>query len=176
MTKFPKILKLLLIASTGLLLCQCASNSNTLSGGTGGAPNMGGPSAQERAAAISSEPTGNFFYGRRYFVQKTRFWGYLREPRQPASKAKLVIFEESAKRAPDRKPETGPPGNRFGFDHNYQYRIYGNYTGREAYEPNSNQFLPVFRLTNYQLLDKNPGWLFSPRDHYDSYRVTLTPR
>ncbi len=159
------------------LLCQCASSpGSSVLKASGGPPNMGGPSAQERTVAIKSEPTGNFYYGRRYLVQKTRFWGYLREPRQPASKAKLVIFEESAKRSPDRKSETGPSGSRYGFDHNYEYRISGNYTGREAYEPNSNQFLPIFRLTNYQLLDKNPGWLFSPKDHYDPYRLTLAPR
>lgn len=149
-------------------------------GGTGnyrhfGSPNMGGPSLEARKAQIGSEPTGDFFYGRRYYVAKTRFWGYLRKPRQPWSKARLVIFREDKKRNPDRLPEDGPPGRSYGFDQNYEYRIYGYYTGETNYEPNSNQFLPEFMLTGYEVLDRRPGWLFSPEDHYDEYRITLLP-
>lgn len=134
---------------------------------------MGGPTAEERAASISNEATGDFFYGRRYYVKKTRFWGYLREPRKSAKKAKLVIFKEDRKHAPDRMFEVSSSG--YGHDQNYEYKIRGNYTGETAYDPNSNQFLPVFRLTGYELIDRNPGWLFSPSDHYDPIRVTLLP-
>lgn len=141
-----------------------------------GAGNMGGPSPEERAAKIASEPTGDFFYGRRYYVQKTRFWGYVRQPRQPWTKAKLVILREDRSHAPDRLPEDGPADQRYGFDQNYDYRLRGFYTGETAYEPNSNQFLPVFMLTGYELLDRNPGWLFQPNDRYDPQRVTLVPR
>jgi hypothetical protein len=137
---------------------------------------MGGPTAEARAAAIASEPTGDFYYGRRYHVDKTRFWGYLRKPRQPASQAKLVLFKEDRKKNPDRLPEDAPPGRRFSFDNNYEYRIKGYYTGSEAYDPNSNRFLPVFMLTDYDLLDRDPGWLFSPEDHYNRRSVTLRPR
>ena len=137
---------------------------------------MGGPTVAERSAAITSEPTGDFFYGRRYYVQKTRFWGYLRKPRQSANQAKLVILKEDRKKAPDRLPESGSSGNHYGFDNNYEYRIRGNYTGEQAYDPNSNQFLPVFRLSDYELINRNPGWLFSPKDYYDPYAVTLVPR
>lgn len=150
-----------------LVLAHCGST------GTG---NMGGPTVEERNARIAGEATGDFFYGRRYFVHKTRFWGYLRQPRQPWSKAKLVIFHEGSKLNPDRLPENGPPGQRYSFDQNYEYKIRGNFTGREAYEPNSNQFLPVFRLTGYEVVDRQPGWLFRPDDRYDPYRITLVPR
>lgn len=160
------------LAGICAVLCQCAGTGG---GGFGGSPNMGGPTAEERKAEIASEPTGDFFYGRRYYVMKTRFWGYLRSPRQSANKAKLVIFEENQKRNPDRLPEDGPSGQRYGFDNNYEYRIRGNYTGETAYDPNSNQFLPVFRLTGYDVVNRNPGWLFTPSDHYDPYRVTLRP-
>lgn len=135
---------------------------------------MGGPSAEERQAQIANEPTGDFFYGRRYFVERTRFWGYLRKPRQSASTAKLVIFKEDRKRAPDRLPENSS-GASYGFDNNFEYRIKGYYTGEEGYDPNSNQFLPVFMLTDYEVVDRNPGWLFSPSDHYKPFRVTLYP-
>ena len=118
-------IKLALVSLASCWLCQCASTSY-------GPPNMGGPTAEARAAAIAAEPTGDFFYGRRYHVYKTRFWGYLREPRQPASQAKLVFFQEDFKKAPDRLPEDGPSTTSFGFDNNYQYRIRGYYTGKEA--------------------------------------------
>ncbi len=164
-------LKWALISGFCYFLCQCAGSS----GGSGDPPNMGGPTQAERNAAISNEATGDFYYGRRYHVKKTRFWGYIRKPRQSAKNAKLVIFDESVKRAPDRLPENGPSGAQYAFDNNYEYKIRGNYTGQEAYDPNSNQFLPVFRLTGYEAVDRNPGWLFSPSDHYDPYTVTLTP-
>lgn len=145
-------------------------------GSLGGGPNMGGPTVEERNAKIAGEPTGDFYYGRRYFVNKTRFWGYLRKPREPWSKAKLVMFHEGRKTNPDRYPENGPPGQRYAFDNNFEYKVYGRYIGREAYEPNSDQFLPVFQLNGYQVVDRQPGWLFRPDDHYDPYQITLVPR
>ncbi len=151
------------------MLTQCAGTST-------GSGNMGGPTVEERQARIASEPTGDFFYGRRYYVEKTRFWGYLRKPRQPWSRARLVIFREDRKRSPDRLPEAGPAGAQYGFDQNYDYRIRGHYTGAEAYDPNSNQFLPEFMLAGYEVIDRQPGWLFRPDDRYNRNRVTLLPR
>ncbi|MEI6653785.1 MAG: hypothetical protein WCP45_03380 [Verrucomicrobiota bacterium] len=137
---------------------------------------MGGPTEAARDAKIASEPTGDFYYGRRYFVEKTRFWGYVRQPRQPWSRAKLVIFKEQKKTNPDRLPEDGPEGQRYAFDNNYEYRLRGHFTGREDYEPNSNQFLKEFMLTGYEVVDPNPGWLFRSNDHYERLRITLYPR
>jgi hypothetical protein len=137
--------------------------------------NLGGPTVAERNAKIASEPTGDFYYGRRYFVEKTRFWGYIREPRQPWSRAKLVILNEAKKLAPDRLGENGPEGQRYSADSNTEYRIHGYYTGHNAYDPNSNQFLPEFMLTGYQVLDRHPGWLFRPNDRYDRFRISMVP-
>jgi hypothetical protein len=138
--------------------------------------NLGGPSVEERNAKIASEPTGDFFYGRRYFVEKTRFWGYVRQPRQSWNRAKLVIFREEKKHSPDRLPENGAPGQRYSFDNNTEYRLRGYYTGQQAYDPNSNQFLAEFMLTGYEVLDRQPGWLFRPDDRYDRNRITMIPR
>jgi hypothetical protein len=157
------------LALVSCLLTQCGVSSL-------GSGNLGGPTVEARNAQIASEPTGDFYYGRRYFVEKTRFWGYLRQPRQAASRAKLVIFREDKKRNPDRLPEDGPPDQRYSHDANTEYRIYGNYTGKQAYDPNSNQFLPEFMLSRYEVLDRKPGWLFRPDDRYDRNRVTLLPR
>ena len=162
------------IWKTALLVPVCALLSQC--GAPMGGGNLGGPTVEERNAKIDSEPTGSFYYGRRYFVEKTRFWGYLREPRQSWSRAKLVIMREDRKTTPDRLPENGPPGARYGYDNNHEYRIQGYYTGNKAYDPNSNQFLPEFMLTGYELLDSRPGWLFSPSDRYDRFRITMTPR
>ncbi len=138
-------------------------------------PNMGGPTAEVRQQMISTEARGNFYYGRRYYVNKTRFWGYLRKPGQPATSAKLVMFNESKRRQPDRFSENGSGNQKYGFDNNYEYKIYGYYTGKTVYEINSNQFLPEFMLTNYAVVSKDPGWLFSPRDSYDPNNITLRP-
>jgi hypothetical protein len=162
-------LKLAFLTVACVALCQCAGSSPS------GPPNMGGPTEEARQAAIASEPTGNFYYGRRYYVEKTRFWGYLREPRQSAEKSKLVIFQENRRKNPDRLPEDGPSDARYGFDNNYEYRIYGNYTGRKAYDPNSNRVLPVFSLTDYEVVNRDPGWLFSPKDYFHPLRFTLWP-
>ena len=159
---------LFLLALAAVFLPSC-SDSLSDSG------NMGSlPPPNVRKAQIAAEPQGDFYYGRRYFVKKTRFWGYLRTPGQSAKNAKLVIFNEAKKKNPDRFQEDGPSPN-YGFDNNYEYKIYGRYTGRTLYEPNSNQFLPEFLLTNYDLITREPGWLFSPSDYYNPVQVTLLP-
>jgi hypothetical protein len=159
---------MLLLAPLCALLCHCGASM--------GGGNLGGPTVEERNAKIASEPTGDFYYGRRYFVEKTRFWGYLRQPRQPWSRAKLVVMREDRKLQPDRLPENGGAEGSYAFDSNYEYRIRGYYTGREVYEPNSNQFLPEFMLTGYELQESKPGWLFRPDDRYDRLRITMMPR
>jgi hypothetical protein len=161
---------MVLLGALCTLLTQCGPTTS------GGPSNLGGPTVEERNARIASEPSGDFFYGRRYYVEKTRFWGYVRQPRQSASRSKLVIIREDKKRSPDRLSENGPPGNRYGYDSNYEYRLNGYYTGQTSYDPNSNQFLPEFMLTGYQVVDRNPGWLFRPDDRYDRFRITMLPR
>jgi hypothetical protein len=138
--------------------------------------NLGGPTLEHREAAIASEATGDFYYARRYFVEKTRFWGYVRKPRQPWSRGKLVMMREDQKQVPDRLPEDGTGGRPYAFDQNFEYRLRGYFTGQEAYDPNSNQFLEEFMLTGYELVDQQPGWLFRPDDRYDRRRITLRPR
>lgn len=161
------IVRAMLLAGACMALCRCGP----LAGG-----NLGGPTMEERVAAIAAEPEGDHYIGRRYYVQKTRFWGYLREPRQPWSKARLVMMRESRVAVPDRLPEEGPSGARYGFDQNHEYRIRGRYTGREVYDPNSNQFLPEFEPEGFELIASDPGWIFRPDDRYDSRRITLWPR
>lgn len=161
--------RLVLLGASCFLLTQCGTSSL-------GSGNMGGPTVEARNAAIAQEPSGDFYYGRRYFVEKTRFWGYVRQPRQPWSRAKLVIFREDKMHSPDRFPENSNSEQRYAFDNNFEYRLRGYYTGREAYDPNSNQFLAEFMLTGYDLVDRKPGWLFRPDDRYVRNRITVVPR
>lgn len=161
---------------TGLAVCIFLTQCGPVSGGGSGGVKLGGPSVAERHAQIASEPTGNFYYGRRYYIEKTRFWGYVRKPREPWSRAKLVLMDESRTRTPDRFSENGPPGRRYGQDANHEYRITGSFTGRTGYDPNSNQFLPIFRPAEFTLINRQPGWLFTPEDRYDRYRITMLPR
>lgn len=171
MTKRTLLRFFFAVAAAGTL-SHCA-----LSGPGGSGPgNMGGPPIAERNEKISAEQGGDYFIGRRYFVEKTRFWGYLRAPRSSWNNAKLVVFREDRKHSPDRLSENGPSGNRYSFDQNYEYKIRGNYTGRNVYDPNSDKALPEFLLTSYEVINKDPGWLFTPGDRYDKQRLTLGPR
>lgn len=135
------------------------------------------PAEQARAARIAAEPAGNYWIGRRYVTFKTRFWGFLRRPGEPWSESKLVIMNEKMIKVPDRLPEPGTPNDdlpgptAFGFDHNYEYRVRGRFSGENVYDPNSNAFLPEFIPTSFELANQSPGWLFDPNEAYDPERL-----
>ncbi len=123
------------------------------------------PQVRARNEIIAMEPPGNYYIGRRWWTDGTRFWGYLREPGKPWSTAKLVIMNESIIKQPDRIPEEGSL-KVHGYDHNYEYRVWGSYTGAMVYDPNSNFKIPEFRLSKYELIAENPGFLFHPGESY----------
>ena len=171
MTTLRKACFTLLAISTSSLLSSCGGGGGYNQGRPG---NLGPlPTPAERSAQIANEEKGDFYYGRRYYVQKTRFWGYVRKPGEQWKDSKLVLINESQKHQPDRFSENGTGDKRYGFDQNYEYKLYGRFNGNKAYDPNSNLFLPEFQLTNYSLVNKNPGWIFDPNDYYDPTRVTL---
>lgn len=121
-----------------------------------------------RHAAIVAEPRGDYFIGRRFHIERTQFWGYLRRPGQSWDSSKLVMFNEDEKLQPDRLqeiPSDGSPAH--GFDHNREYRVTGHFTGQKIYDPNSDLFLPEFKLTGYELINDAPGWLFNPKERFD---------
>ena len=103
---------------------------------------------------IQAEPPGNYFIGRRYYIQNFHFWGYIRRPGQPWSTAQLVMLNENKKLAPDREQIN------FGFDNNYEYKLYGHFSGDTVYEPASNSVYPEFVLTGYELISTNPAPIF----------------
>ena len=121
----------------------------------------------ERQARIAVEPVGDYWIGRRWWTRGTRFWGYVRRPRQQWSEAKLVMMYEGFKHTPDRLPEEAVSGQVHGFDPNYEYRMYGNFSsGDPIYDPNSDLILPEFMLRDYELISTNPGFLFRPDERY----------
>ncbi|MEM7388200.1 MAG: hypothetical protein AAF514_24970 [Verrucomicrobiota bacterium] len=139
-------------------------------GGSFGGSNH--PALLRRQEAIRQEPRGDYYIGRRYFVQGGRFWGYLRRPGEPWTKSKMIVINESRRRTPDRLPEAPKPGSPgHGMDHNTEYRISGYFSGDQVYEPNANLILPEFVLTNYQVLNKKPGFLFHPHEKYHPRRL-----
>jgi hypothetical protein len=130
------------------------------------------PMVDEKLAArrlqIAGEARGDWFIGRRYYIERTQFWGYLRRPGQSWDDAKLVMMNESQKRVPDRLPEMpGGDGPAHGYDHNREYRMWGYFTGKKIYDPNSDLFLPEFMLTNWEVKNESPGWLFHPKEKMD---------
>jgi hypothetical protein len=108
----------------------------------------------ENASRISGETPGDYFIGRRYFKTNYKFWGYVRRPGQPWSTSQLVMLNEKRKLAPDRE------ANSFGSDNNYEYKLYGGFSGDKVYEPASNTIYPEFVLTKYELISTNPPPIF----------------
>lgn len=157
------------------LLSGCSTPVSSTNNNRVGRLSANHPAIQARNAQIAAEPRGNHYYGRRFWLEGTRFWGFLREPGQPWHEAKLVVMNESVKHTPDRLPEVNPGGRAFGYDHNYEYRITGRYTGKRAYDPNSNQVLPEFLLTGYEVVSERPGFLFHPDQKFEKNKVPKPP-
>lgn len=103
---------------------------------------------------IRQETPGNYFVGRRYFKRDYKFWGYVRRPGQPWSTAQLVMLNEQSKIAPDRELGT------LGSDNNYEYKLYGDFSGQTVYEPASNGFYPEFVLKAYELRNATPPLIY----------------
>ena len=126
----------------------------------------------QRNAAIAAEPQGDYFIGRRCFIDRTQFWGYLRRPGQTWDRSKLVIFSEKLAKVPDRVPEAPTDGGLArGFDHNWEYKIWGYFSGARVYDPNSDLILPEFVLQRYEVINRSPGWLFKPGERFKGDRL-----
>jgi hypothetical protein len=108
----------------------------------------------QAAQQIAAEVPGDYFIGRRYYKPDFKFWGYVRRPGQPWSSAQMVMLNEKQKLAPDREQRD------FGFDNNYEYKLFGNFSGERVYEPASNTIYPEFVLKGYQLISTNPVPIF----------------
>lgn len=165
LTTIRKTFPVLSLMGAAFLLSSCATK------GTGGSSYANHPAMLKRKAEIATEPAGDYWIGRRWWTEGTRFWGYLRRPREPWSSAKLVVFNEHEKHQPDRLAESPETGPAHGFDHNHEYKIFGHFSGQTIYDPNSNLLLPEFILASYELISANPGFLFQPGEAYNPKRL-----
>ncbi len=109
----------------------------------------------DMAQKYAAEAPGDYLIGRRYYKADFKFWGYVRKPGQSWSESKLVMLNENQKLAPDRERLD------FGSDNNYEYKLYGYFSGDRVYEPASNTVYPEFVLKNYQLISTNPPPIFA---------------
>jgi len=64
------------------------------------------------------------------------------------------MLNEKEKLAPDRERL------EFGSDNNYEYKLYGHFSGDKVYEPASNGVYPEFVLQGYELISTNPPPIF----------------
>jgi hypothetical protein len=108
----------------------------------------------EMAQRIAAEPPGDYYVGRRYYKPVYKFWGYVRRPGQPWSSAQMVMLNEKQKLAPDRERLS------FGSDNNYEYKLFGYFSGDKVYEPASNTVYPEFILKSYEVISTNPSPIF----------------
>src|ERR671932_759940 len=106
------------------------------------------------AQKYAAETPGDYFIGRRYYKPDFKFWGYVRRPGQPWSESQLVMLNEKQKLAPDRERLD------FGSDNNYEYKLFGYFSGDKVYEPASNTIYPEFVLKGYDLISTNPPPIF----------------
>jgi hypothetical protein len=111
------------------------------------------PEAAERAKA---EQPGDYFIGRRLVGQHFFFWGYVKKSGESWDRAKLVMLNEKIALAPDRAR------NAVGSDNNFEYRLYGYFSGDHVYESASGRFLPEFVLKKAELIDSKPPAIFPP--------------
>jgi hypothetical protein len=146
----------LIIAAAALLLVGCETTEDQFT-----------QSQTLLNRTIAGEPPGNYFVGRRFYRKNFFFWGYIRQPRQPWSSAKLVMMNEQKMLAPDRQ------ANKAGFDSNFEYRLQGYFSGQTVYEPASNSFYPEFVLTSYKLISEHPPQIFREAKALDPDRLYI---
>ncbi|MDZ4288834.1 MAG: hypothetical protein U0984_12790 [Prosthecobacter sp.] len=148
-----------------LLLSACQTTGTSTSPGAA-------QQIEYRRLSIASEARGDYYIGRRFHIEHTHFWGYVRRPGEGWDKSRLVMMNERFQKVPDRLPEI-PAGMSpaYGYDNNCEYRLWGSFSGRKAYDPNSNLILPEFVLRRAELISDSPGWIFRPDERFDGQHL-----
>lgn len=119
--------------------------------------------------AIRAETPGDYFIGRRFYKQDYKFWGWVRQPGQPWSSAKLVMLNEQKVLAPDRQQ------GHIGADNDFEYRLSGYFSGDKVYEPASDTIYPEFVITGYEIRSTSPPLIFAEKRSIDPAVRLLTP-
>jgi hypothetical protein len=137
------LLRLLLLVAFG-----------SISGCATADPQRAGAARATMLAEIKAEKPGSYYIGRRYYKVDYKFWGFIRKPGQPWSTARMVMLNEQQKFAPDREK------GKLGEDNDYEYKLFGDFSGQTVYEPASNGFYPEFVLKGYELRSTNPARIY----------------
>ncbi len=160
MRAFSRLILGLQLASAAFIFAGCESTPQGIQA-----------AKTQLAARYAAEAPGDYYIGRRYYKPDYKFWGYVRRPGQPWSTSKMVMLNEKRKLAPDREHLS------FGSDNNYEYKLFGHFSGETVYEPASNGFYPEFVLERYEVLSTNPPPIFAsqvdPRIQAQTTRYTI---
>lgn len=105
-------------------------------------------------ASIAQEKSGNYYIGRRFYKFDYHMWGWVKKPGEPWKQAQLVMMNEQKTLVPNRAQ------GKIGSDNDYEYFLYGFYSGDKVYEPASDAFYPEFVLTKAVLIDKAPPLIY----------------
>jgi hypothetical protein len=104
--------------------------------------------------SIAHEKPGDYYVGRRFYKIDYHMWGWVKKPGERWKQAQLVMLNEQKMLAPDRAE------HRIGSDNDYEYFLYGFYSGDKVYEPASDHWYPEFVLVKAILVDKKPPLLY----------------
>ena len=105
-------------------------------------------------ASLAQEKPGNYYIGRRFYKVDYHMWGWVKKPGEPWKQAQLVMMNEQKMLAPNRAQ------GKIGSDNDYEYFLYGFYSGDKVYEPASDHFYPEFVLTKAVLVHKTPPLIY----------------
>ena len=105
-------------------------------------------------ASLAQEKPGTYYVGRRFYKVDYHMWGWVKKPGEPWKQAQLVMMNEQRTLAPRRAQ------GKIGSDNDYEYFLYGFYSGDKVYEPASDHFYPEFVLTKAVLVDKTPPLIY----------------
>jgi len=107
------------------------------------------------------DTSGPAYIGHRAAIERYAGWGWIKSDGSAWNRSQWVVLEEV--------PRTMPAPGRFlehpDNDNNYRYRLYGQWMDYQAYEPNFDIFVPVFKLKGFELVGpaSRPGGLRLPR-------------
>ena len=112
------------------------------------------PPPTERPRTIPprhGDTSGTVYEGHRAVIDRYAGWGWIKRENEPWSRARWAMIEEE----PGVRMAPGRFLRRPNEDDNNQYRLYGEWASYEGYEPNFDVFVPVFRITGFELI--GPG-------------------
>lgn len=100
----------------------------------------------------AGQTSGPAYIGHRAVIEKYAGWGWIRREDESWRSAKWVVLRESpgSIQAPGRY--LAHPDN----DNDVQYRIFGHFSDKRAYEPNFDTWVDVFDLTGFEVIGPAP--------------------